>query len=90
MARSIIPHDDPGRCYVCHRTGPTEVHHMIHGANRPNADRFGLVVHLCPYCHRNVHSHGSFDAELKGIAQQEFEKTHTREQFMKIFGRNYL
>ena len=27
---------------------------------------------------------------LHQIGQQEFEKTHTREEFRKIFGRSYL
>jgi len=27
---------------------------------------------------------------LKKICQQMYERTHTREQFMKLIGRNYL
>ena len=28
--------------------------------------------------------------KLKQAGQQAFERTHTREEFMRIFGRNYL
>ena len=37
-----------------------------------------------------VHNDAKLDLEIKQMAQREFEKTHTREEFMKIFGKNYL
>lgn len=30
------------------------------------------------------------DLKLKEMAQAKFEETHTREEFIRIFGRNYL
>lgn len=37
-----------------------------------------------------VHFNKELDAQLKQIGQSTFEKTHTRDEFMKNFGRNYL
>lgn len=86
---SIIPGDVQDRCYICGRRGKMEVHHMLHGSMRSNAERCGLKVHLCRQCHANLHDHGAHDAELEEIAQAEFEKNHTRAQWMWIFGKNY-
>lgn len=88
--RSIIEDDLPNRCYLCSRYGGMHIHHMLHGAYRKAADRYGLTVHLCPECHRKLHDTGVNDLALEQIAQAAFEKTHTREEFMEIFGRSWL
>lgn len=87
---SIIPNNLKGVCYICGRWGETEVHHMIHGSNRRNADHYGLTVHLCHRCHRELHDHGTHDRELQRIAQQEFEKQWGRKEWMKVFQKSYL
>ena len=40
-----------------------------------------MVVDLCPYCHNKCHNGG-----LEMIADGK----NPRQEFMKIFGRNYL
>ena len=66
----------------------------LQGCNRKSADKYGLTVYLCIYCHtgplgvHNANSKGLND--LRGTAQSKFEETHTREEFMKIFHKNYL
>ena len=37
-----------------------------------------------------VHFNREFDLQLKRAAQREFEKTHSRMEFMRIFGKNYI
>ena len=82
-------------CYIC-GSPYVEEHHIFYGtSNRKNSERTGLKVYLCPYHHRGqggVHHAGnkSLDLELKRIAQRKFEETHTREEFMRIFGQNYI
>ena len=39
---------------------------------------------------KGVHFDKDFDMYLKKLCQAEFEKTHTREEFMEIIGRSYL
>ena len=49
---------------------------------------------LCAGCHRDtkhgVHGNREMDLILKKHGQKEFEKTGSREEFMRMFGRNYL
>lgn len=78
-------------CYVCRRPA-SDLHHIFGGRNRQTSDRLGLTVHLCREHHREVHdnpNHG-LDAILKKEAQAEFEKTHTREEFIRVFGKSYI
>lgn len=37
-----------------------------------------------------VHFNIELDRALKKIYQSEFEKTHTREDFIKLIGKSYL
>ena len=57
-------------------------------------EKYGLKVYLC-YRHHNfdkysVHYLKALDLDLKRIAQKEFEKTHTREEFIETFFKSYL
>ena len=39
---------------------------------------------------QGIHFNKALDREVKQIAQREFEDTYSREEFMRIFGKNYL
>ena len=72
-------------------------HHVIFGlANRRLSERHGLKVYLCYVCHRDnkLGVHGcntELRERLQQAGQQAFEnKIGSREEFMKIFGKNYL
>lgn len=91
--KSIIQSEK--RCLICGTTYKIERHHCLHGtANRKLAEEHGLTVWLCPYHHRDnehgVHGNKSMDLMLKQLAQRTFEQSHTRDEFVSIFGRNYL
>lgn len=69
-------------------------HEIFYGtANRELSKKHGLWVYLIPELHnttnQGVHFNKELDLYLKRTAQTEFEKTHTREEFIKMFGRNY-
>lgn len=92
MKQSIIQKDDC--CYIC-GSPRTEVHHVYFGRNRKASDENGFIVRLCPEHHRGdygVHGkHGhQLDMFFKRLGQIKFEKTHSREEFIKIIGRSYL
>lgn len=81
-------------CFVCKRTSCLEEHHIMNGFNRSNSEKYGLKVWLC-HAHHNeppngVHYNQKFDEELKRIAEKKFLDTHTFEEYMSIFGKNYL
>jgi len=79
-------------CYVCGSTN-VEYHHALFGAKyRKLADKYGLIVALCPEHHRgkySPHFDRELDLELKRKAQEEFEAVHGHEAWMRVFGRNY-
>lgn len=97
---SILQKRD-GTCYLCIlRNGDHRKHRVLHehhifgGPNRIHSEEEGLKVYLCPEHHLTgpaaVHRCQETQNILHQIGQQEFEKNHTREEFMNIFGRNYL
>lgn len=93
MSKSIISNERV--CYICGSHYGLEKHHCIHGyANRKNAEKAGLWVYLCRIHHtgsrESAHMNAEIDLKLKQIAQTAYEKEHSREEFMKIFGRSWL
>lgn len=93
MATSIIQKEH--ECIVCRSMYNIHKHHVFYGtANRKLSEKYGLTVYLCSRHHNGsdygVHFNKELDTRLKRLAQEKFEKTHSREEFMQIFGRNYL
>lgn len=86
-------------CFLCGKNGsmdPLEEHHIYGGANRKHSEKYGLKVWLCGNsCHRNgplsVHRNRERSDKIKAIAQAKWEETYgNRDEFLRIFGRNYL
>ena len=81
-------------CVVCGSPN-IELHHVIYGtANRALSESFGYVIPLCREHHTGkcgIHFDKVLDLHWKQEAQRDFERRHgTREDFIKVFGRNYL
>lgn len=81
-------------CYICGNPN-TEVHHVFYGRNRKISDENGFTVRLCAEHHRGLCGvHGMYghrlDEYLKRSCQRKYEKSHSREEFMRLIGRNYL
>ena len=81
------------RCVICgnpyvHR------HHVFPGtANRRKSDQYGYVIPLCARHHTGdygIHRCRPMMEYWMKEAQADFEQTHTREEFIKEFGRSYL
>ena len=83
-----------GTCLLCRRHGFVHRHHIFEGARRHLSEQYGLVVPLCPDCHTesdfSVHRCTETALALKRAGQRKFERTHSREEFIKLFGRSYL
>ena len=81
----------------CYKTGDTynlHEHHIFGGARRKLSEKYGLKVYLRADWHNmadyGVHFDKEFDLRLKRAAQRAFEREHSREEFMLIFGKNYI
>lgn len=83
-----------GQCFLCRREGFVHRHHIFEGARRHLSEKYELVVPLCPECHTesDYSAHRCTDTAvmLKREAQRKFEREHTREEFIKLFGRSWL
>lgn len=83
-------------CYVCGRTEGLQEHHCFPGKNRKTSEANGFKVWLCLAHHTGSNravdgkDGGLLALTLKKHCQMEFEKTHTRAEFMALIGRNYL
>ena len=82
-------------CYVCGTTQDIHEHHIFEGtANRRQSEKYGMKIFLCGRHHnmsnQGIHFNKELDISVKQMAQEIFEKTHTREEFKEIFGKSYL
>lgn len=82
-------------CYICGSYRNLESHHIFFGnPNRKWSEKYGLKVWLCAYDHRDNKNgvHGQNEDKKKHlwrIGQEAFEKAHSHEEFIQIFGRNF-
>lgn len=92
--KSIVQELAEKRCFVCGGMRDLELHHIMHGtANRRLATKYGLICWLCREHHtgtRGAHNNAELNRRLQQEAQRAFERTHTRQEWMTIFGKNYL
>lgn len=80
------------KCFACREKVATQVHHCLSGrADRKKCEEDGLTVGLCNDCHWIVHNNTNTGLyhKLKRIAQIVYEKTHTRQEWMNRYHRNY-
>ena len=90
---SIIQNEK--ECFVCGAVSNLDRHHVFYGtANRRLSEEYGLTIWLCKSHHTmsdsGIHFNKKLDEEVKQVAQGIFEETYVHEDFVKIFGKNYL
>jgi transposase-like protein len=83
-------------CFICGHYGFCQRHHCYGGvANRKISEKYGLVIPLCPSCHRELHD-GKYSAIYKDKVHKAVQRRAmeqygwTIEDFIKIIGKNYL
>lgn len=71
---------------------PTEdIHHCIFGRGRRKiAEREGFIVGLTHEEHMRVHENREAQLHFIKLCQAKYEETHSRQEFIKLIGRNYL
>lgn len=92
MTKSILQKEK--ECFITHRAYGLHKHHVYGGANRRISEENGFYIYLIPELHnmsdKGIHFNKEFDLMIKRKCQAEYEKTHTRSEFMALIGRNYL
>lgn len=98
--KSILQDQTQKQCYLCmmegdYRQKQVHNHHIFFGTGqRQISEEHGFTVNLCLDHHQYgpdaVHINSAVSDKLKAECQREFERTHTREEFMRMIGRNYL
>lgn len=81
------------QCYICGKSTFLHDHHIFEGSRRQKSEEYGLKVWLCVFHHTGqdgAHNASWMRDRLHKIGQRKFEETHTREEFIKIFGKSYL
>lgn len=86
---SIINHP-LDKCAVCGSKNGVQLNEVYEGAKRGVSMKYGFVVPLCDKHHKRFHKDRTFAIPYKQIYQREFEKTHTREEFLNLIHHNYL
>lgn len=83
-------------CYICKTTIGLHSHHIFCGtSNRKLSEKYGMKVWLCGHHHNlsneGVHFNRELDLRLKRIGQVHYEEIYgSREDFIRVFGKNYL
>ena len=76
-----------GKCDYCHKIKKhLDPHEVYGGSNRKRSIINGFVKKLCNECHSNE----KIINQLRIDVQKEYEKTHTREEFIKLIGKSYI
>jgi hypothetical protein len=76
-----------GICDYCHKYNKRlDPHEVYGGSNRKISMKNGLVKMLCRKCHKDE----EILKQLKIETQKEYEKEHTRDEFIKLIGKSYL
>jgi len=93
MSKSILQSEP--ECYITHSPYGLHRHHIYFGhGNRKISEDNGFWVWLRYDLHNGssygVHFNHELDLRLKQECQRKYEETHTREEFMKLIGRNFL
>lgn len=95
-----ILHAKDGTCYLCTKLYGdnsyrfTQEHHIYGGPNRDISEAEGLKVYLCIAHHTDgpqaVHNNHDNMLILQQDGQRAYERSHTREEFIALIGKNYL
>ena len=93
MASKIIVQKGDPRCFFCGKTIDLERHHIMPGPNRKWSEKYGLWVYCCHDDHTGkdgVQYNRKKADSLNRLEQIAFEARHSHDEWMQIFGRNYI
>ena len=88
--RFSIIYQDLSKCCVCGSIYGIELNEIYEGSYRQRSILYGMVNPLCNRCHKRFHNDSSFNLYFKVLFQKEFMKNHSLEEFINLFGQDYI
>lgn len=88
--RFSIIYRDLTKCCNCGSKIGIEKNEVFEGSYRQTSIRYGMVCPFCETCHSQFHNDIMFNLFYKVMFEKEFLKTHSKEEFIKIFGQDYI
>ncbi len=88
--RFSIIYRDLTKCCNCGSKIDIEKNEVFEGSYRQTSIRYGMVCPFCETCHTQFHNDIMFNLFYKVMFEKEFLKTHSKEEFIKIFGQDYI
>lgn len=94
-APSILQYRTDCQCYRCGTTYDLARHEVYQGVGRrQSCKKYGLWVSLCYVCHAYIHNYPQSEEarELDVYAEKQALQSYNwkTEDFIKIFGKNYI
>lgn len=77
------------KCFIC-GAKKEELHEVFEGKNRQMSMKYGLVIPICRKCHKSIPNNKTLREKIHKVGQKAFKNRYKNENFMKIFGKNYL
>ena len=83
--------NDTKKCYLCGSKYKLTWHEIYSGRNRQNSMKYGLCLRMCLNCHSREQESSQFNNYWHKQGQLYWEEfIGSREDFIKVFRRNYL
>ena len=88
--RKSVFTDDLDYCYLCGKK-KNDLHEVFGGRNRINSIKYNFILPLCRECHSSNQNNPIFNDYWHKQGQLYWEENiGSREEFIKVFRRNYL
>lgn len=82
--------NDTKKCYLCGSTYKLTWHEIYSGRNRQKSMKYGLCLRMCLNCHSKEQENSQFNDYWHKQGQLYWEENiGSREEFIKVFRRNY-
>lgn len=88
--RFSIIYSDLTKCCNCGSRIDIEKNEVFEGAYRQISIKYGMVCPFCKKCHHQFHNNIMFNLFYKVMFEKEFLKTHNKDEFIRIFGQDYI
>ncbi len=88
--RFSIIYSDLTTCCNCGSKIDIEKNEIFEGAHRQLSIKLGMVCPFCKNCHDRFHTDIMFNLNYKVKFENKFLKSHSKEEFIKMFGQDYI